>query len=236
MCQDNTSTRFCGHSIAPYIATKAQNRKPQVKFCPQVSGIILLELLSQARSNTTPTDKPEFHVTVSDSHDIRTKCRVVHEHHSYRTIIIPAFKNHVKWIQTKARLAGVLVRKDGCWVVEEGCSVKNEGEAVALCDQILSHEATSVSRVGTAKPLMSSESVASDRFARESRRSDFDHVPRDISGRDTVKAWMEGQQEQRKSTVQAKMEALADEQMEHLLRARELDQQLVNMWKEDLGS
>lgn len=63
-------------------------------------------------------------------------------------------------------------------VGEVGRSVKNASEAVALYEHILSDQAKSVSGVGTAKPFMSGALIASDRFARESRRSDFDHLSR----------------------------------------------------------
>ncbi|KAL2669818.1 hypothetical protein Neosp_015263 [[Neocosmospora] mangrovei] len=136
MCKSNSPKRICGKDISEYVARRdAGVKSPKIFFCHDIRGAVLIALLDRAdkTSSGPPDDKPDFdrQILKTGIHywPLIAKCNLKHQGDAYDSLIIPAFREHVKWVLRKAVIHGALVSTSEGWKRTPGTRFLNEKEA-----------------------------------------------------------------------------------------------------------
>ncbi|KIL83937.1 hypothetical protein FAVG1_12843 [Fusarium avenaceum] len=121
MCNDNSPTQCCGIPISTYHSSP----KPKVEFCTDIQGTILNALLHRADQTPKPahkgTTRPPYDKEISKdpAHywPLVERCHLKHKSDVYSTIILPAFRNRIKFVLRVAMGHGALAHsKDDGWL------------------------------------------------------------------------------------------------------------------------
>ncbi|RSL80127.1 hypothetical protein CDV31_017149 [Fusarium ambrosium] len=136
MCKSNSPKRICGKDVSAYIARRDAGVKyPKIFFCHDIRGAVLMALLDRADKTPSgpPDDKPDFdrQILKIGVHywPLIAKCNMKHQGDAYDSLIIPAFREHVKWVLRKAVIHGALVSTSEGWKRAPGTRFIDEKEA-----------------------------------------------------------------------------------------------------------
>ncbi|KAM0341186.1 hypothetical protein ACHAPU_010116 [Fusarium lateritium] len=119
MCIDNSHTQCCGIPISTYQSSP----KPKVEFCTDIQGTILNALLHRADQTPKPahkgTTRPPYDKDISKDPvhywPLVERCHLKYKSDVYNTIILPAFRNRIKFVLRVAMGHGALTysKNDG---------------------------------------------------------------------------------------------------------------------------
>ncbi|KAI8649083.1 hypothetical protein NCS57_01444400 [Fusarium keratoplasticum] len=136
MCKSNSPRRICGKDVSKYVARRDSGVKsPKIFFCHDIRGAVLMALLDRADKTPSgpPDDKPDFdrQILKMGAHywPLIAKCNIKHQGDAYDSLIIPAFREHVKWVLRKAVIHGALVSTSEGWKRTPGACFLDEKEA-----------------------------------------------------------------------------------------------------------
>ncbi|KAF4994061.1 hypothetical protein FDECE_13234 [Fusarium decemcellulare] len=122
MCKSNSTEQVCSVSMSTYSSKEKAGIKPTISFCHEIRGSILHALFDRAANINTnspstqaPLATPPF-ATEIINHKAFTKtllacCNLDFAHQDktgrFGRLIIPAWKNTIKWMQRKAIKFGI---------------------------------------------------------------------------------------------------------------------------------
>ncbi|KAM0427069.1 hypothetical protein ACHAQK_012230 [Fusarium lateritium] len=123
MCKSNSHSQVCGIPVTTYTDKQSNGIKPTIQFCPTIRGAILHALLARVAHSPSKQPSAPFAVEILSNDALAkmllSRCNLAFSHGAYPRLIIPAWKNSVKWILRKVVEMGVVKRQAGLWVRDE---------------------------------------------------------------------------------------------------------------------